>query len=53
MKTEVIREMKNLGVKKGSLSSDIPTKIIKELVDLFPIFITKSFNLRLNKEEFS
>ena len=34
------------------LSSDIPTKIIKEFDDLFATFITKNFNLCLNKGEF-
>ena len=29
VKTEVIKEIKNLDIKKGSLSSDIPTKIIR------------------------
>ena len=52
MKTEVIKEIKTLDIKKGSLSSDIPSKIIKEFGDLFAIFIIKNFNLCLNKEEF-
>ena len=52
MKTEVIKEIKNLNIKKGSLSSDIPTKIIKKFDDLFAIFITENFNICLNKEEF-
>ena len=47
------KEIKNLDIKKGSLSSDIPTKIIKEFGDLFPIFITENFNLCLNKGEFT
>ena len=33
--TEVIKGIKNLDIKKGSLSSDIPTKIIKEFDHLF------------------
>ena len=44
-KTEVIKEIKNLDIKKGSLSSNIPTKIIKEFDDLFITFITENFNL--------
>ena len=52
MKAEVIKEIKTLDIKKGSLSSDIPSKIIKEFGDLFAIFIIKNFNLCLNKEEF-
>ena len=52
VKTEVIKEIKNLDIKKGSLFSDIPTKIMKEFGDLFAILITESFNLCLNKEEF-
>ena len=51
-KTEVIKEIKNHDIKKGSLSSDIPTKIIKEFDDLFITFITEDFNLCLNKGEF-
>ena len=46
------KEITNLDIKKRSLSSDIPTKIIKESDDLFAIFITKNFNLPLNKGEF-
>ena len=48
-KTEVIKEIKNLDIKKRSLSSDIPTKIIKEFDDLFVIFIPENFNLCFNK----
>ena len=51
-KTEVIKEIKNLDIKKGSLSSDIPTKVIKEFDDLFAIFITENFNLCLNIGKF-
>ena len=51
-KTEAIKEIKNLDIKKGSLCSDIPTKIIKEYDDLFATFITEYFNLSLNKGEF-
>ena len=39
-------------MKKESLSSDIPTKIIKEFDNLFAIFIPENFNLCLNKGEF-
>ena len=46
------KEITNLDIKKRSLSSDIPTKIIKESDDLFAIFFTKNFNLSLNKGEF-
>ena len=52
-KTEVIKEIKNHDIKKGPLSSDIPTKIIKEFHDLFATFITENFNLCLNKGQFS
>ena len=51
-KTEVIKEIKNLDIKKVSLSSNIPTKIIKEFDDLLATFITENFNLCLNKGEF-
>ena len=45
-------EIKNLDIKKGSLTGDIPTKIIKEFGNLFAIFITESSNPCLNKAEF-
>ena len=51
-KTEVNKEIKNLDFKKGSLSSDIVTDIIKGFDDLFAIFITRNFNLYLNNGEF-
>ena len=50
VKTEVIKKTKNLEIKKGSLSINIPTKIIKEFDDLFSVFITENFNLCLNKK---
>ena len=34
------------------LSSNIPTKMMKEFVDLFTISLTENFNTCLNKEEF-
>ena len=52
MKTEVIKETKNLDIRKGSLSSDILTKITKEFGDLFLIFINENFNLCLNRGQF-
>ena len=51
-KTDVIKEIKNVYIKKVSLSSNIPTKITKEFDDLFATFITENFNLCLNKGEF-
>ena len=51
-KTDVIKEIKNLEIKKGLFSSDIPTKIIKEFDDLFATFIIKHFNLCLSKGKF-
>ena len=51
-KTEVIKEIKYLDIKKGLLSSDIPTKIIKEFDNLLATFIIENFNLCLNKGEF-
>ena len=51
-KTEVIKEIKNLDVKKGSPSSDKSTEIRKEFSDSIVIFITENFNLYLNKREF-
>ena len=52
VKTEVIKKIKNLEIKKGSLFINIPTTIIKEFDDLFSVFITESFKLCLNKREF-
>ena len=49
---EVIKEIKDLDIKKGSLSSNIPTKTIKEFGYLFASFITQNFELWLNKGEF-
>ena len=34
------------------LSSNIPTKMIKEFGDLFTFSVTENFNTSLNKEEF-
>ena len=53
MKTEVIKEIKNLDIKKGTLSSDISTKIITEFGNLISVSIIENFNLPLNKGEFS
>ena len=50
--TELIKQINHLNIKNRSLSSDIPTKIIKEFADLFATFITENFNLCLNKGEF-
>ena len=36
-----IKEIKNLDTKIGSLSKDIPIKIIKEFGDIFTIYITE------------
>ena len=51
--TEKIEEkdIKNLDIKKELLSSDVPTKIIKEFDNLFASFITENFNLCLNIAE--
>ena len=51
--TEKIEEkdIKNLDIKKELLSSDVPTKIIKEFDNLFVSFITENFNLCLNIAE--
>ena len=52
-KTEIIKEIINLDIKKGSLSSDIPTKLIKEFDDLFVTFITGNFNLMFEYRKIS
>ena len=52
VRTEVMKKINNLDIKKGLLSSDIPTKITKTFGDLFPIFIAKNLSLCLKKGEF-
>ena len=45
-KTEVIKEIKTLDIKKGSLFSDIPTKIINEFDDFYSqLLLPKNFLL--------
>ena len=46
-----VKDIKNLDIKKELLSSDVPTKIIKEFDSLFVSFITENFNLCLNIAE--
>ena len=46
-----VKDRKNLDIKKELLSSDVPTKIIKEFDNLFVSFITENFNLCLNIAE--
>ena len=46
-----VKDIKNLDIKKELLSSDVPTKIIKEFDNLFVSFITENFNLCLNIAE--
>ena len=42
------KEIHNLKINKASQSSDIPTKIIKENVDIFAEFLWKSINSSIN-----
>ena len=49
---EVIKLIKTLDVKKGSQKSDIPTKIVKQNVDIFGNFICNNFNYCLKKSDF-
>ena len=46
-----VKDIKNLDIKKELLSTDVPTKIIKEFDNLFVSFITENFNLCLNIAE--
>ena len=46
-----VKDIKTLDIKKELLSSDVPTKIIKEFDNLFVSFITENFNLCLNIAE--
>ena len=50
-KIEVNQRNKKLDTNTGSLSKDIPSKIMIEFDGLFAIFITENFNLWLNKGE--
>ena len=42
------KEIHNLKINKASQSSDIPTKIIKENVDIFAEFLWKAIKAQLN-----
>ena len=42
------KEIHNLKINKASQSSDIPTKIIKENVDIFAEFLWKTIKAQLN-----
>ena len=46
------KEIHNLKINKASQSSDIPTKIIKENVDIFAEFLWKSIKAQLNLKLF-
>ena len=50
-KIEVNQRNKKLDTNTGSLSKDIPSKIMIEFDGLFAIFITENFNLWLKKGE--
>ena len=50
-KIEVNQRNKKLDTNTGSLSKDIPSKIMIEFDGLFAIFITENVNLWLNKGE--
>ena len=43
-KDNVMKELKDLDVSKALQENDIPTKIIKEIADIFFNFIYQSFN---------
>ena len=49
----VVKEIKNLGLKKTSSSNDIPTKLIKEYSDIFTTIIIKEFNKIMHNGTFS
>ena len=40
----IFKEILSLDTKKATHSNDIPTKIVKENVDLFSIFVSNAFN---------
>ena len=46
------KEIHNLKINKASQSSDIPTKIIKENVDIFAEFLWKSINSSIKSSTF-
>ena len=49
---EIEKEIKKLDVNKASQRSDIPTKIIKENIDIFGDFIGKSYNNTIKASQF-
>ena len=50
--TSIEKEIRNLKMNKASQSSDIPTKIIKENVDIFAEFLWKSINSSIKSSTF-
>ena len=51
--TDIEKEMKSLNTNKGSHSSDIPTKILKQNVDYFSPFILDYVNKPISSSIFS
>ena len=47
----VEKEINNLKINKASQSSDIPTKIIKENVDIFAEFLWKTINSSIERDK--
>ena len=47
----VEKEINNLKINKASQSSDIPTKIIKENVDIFVEFLWKTINSSIERDK--
>ena len=52
VKADVIKEIKNFDIQKGSLPSDILTKIIKQFSDLFAILLPNVLIYASIKENF-
>ena len=52
LKVEILREVLNPDVCKACQDTDIPSKIIKENVDIFASFLHSSFNTSVTNSEF-
>ena len=43
-KEDILKEIKNLKANKATQHTDIPTKLIKKILDIFPDFIFENLN---------
>ena len=52
-KNDILKEIKNLQINKATQDSDIPTKLIKNNLDLFVNFIFTNLNYSIAQSTFS